>query len=107
MWVPQKTFCPHVTSSVPNVVRGSKDVAIQLLPVGCMVSVEYASSNAPRPLTSPAPCVNESYSTPASSCSRVALYCSIALMALGVGYGGGTHCPELIYLALYSAFARS
>ena len=45
---------------------------------------------APRPSTSPAPCVSASYFTPPASFSGVAEYCSIALIAFGVSAGGGT-----------------
>src|SRR5439155_6592263 len=107
IWVPQKIRWPHVTSCPPNAVRGSTGIVTHVASIACVVSVKYASVSAPRPLTSPAPCVKESYSIPASSRSRVALYCSIALIAFAVGYGGGTHWPEFIYRPPYSVLARS
>src|SRR5438034_2568238 len=95
-----------MVSVLPNVVLGGTGDVSHCAPTGCDVSITYASQSAPSPLTSPAPCVSASYTTPFASCSFVAVYWSIAFTAFAVGYGGGVHAPEFTNLPPYKFFAR-
>ena len=69
------------------VVDGSNGATIQMSPTGTDVSITVARAIAPAALTPPAPCANQCWSKPRSSCVRNAVYWRIILTAFGVSGG--------------------